>query len=418
MQALRNSVAVWKTHLPKVGLRFHRRPGTRTSLLVGGLVAVAIPSNFGIAGSHPTPTRTFSTLALTQQVRHGYNPAQIQTAYGITPLLTGGINGVGQTIALIELDNFDLTDIQAFDAANNLPDPVVQESYVGGKPFKLTNQGETTMDLEWTHALAPAAKIQIYYIKGQQANAAGWQSVGQAVTSAIANGATSISLSFGTCNPSVGYQATSTALASAFAHGVSVFVSSGDTGDLAGPVRECGRRPSVGYPASDPSVVSVGGTSLVLNMDNTLYSQFAWSLSGGGKAKPMPRPTWQITPNLRPGKYRYVPDVSFLANPATGAEIYYNGNWQTAGGTSLGAPAWAAIWTLVRAQAAQSGKTVGAAPSYLYRIGNSSGYTKAFNDITAGSNGAYGAKVGWDAVTGWGTPQVGGLAAAVTAITS
>jgi subtilase family serine protease len=238
------------------------------------------------------------------------------------------------------------------------------------------------------------------------------------MNSAVASGATSISLSFGTCNPSNGYKATSTALASAFAHGVSVFVSSGDTGDLAGPVRACGRQPGVGYPASDPSVVSVGGTSLVLNPDNTPFSQVAWSLSGGGKAKPMLRPTWQVTPNLRPGKYRYVPDVSFLADPATGAEIYYNGDWQTAGGTSLGAPAWAAVWTLVKAAAARSGKTVGAAPPYLYRIGNSNAYSQAFTEITSGSNGTYSAQVGWNAVTGWGTPLGSGLAAAVTAIAS
>ncbi len=386
-----------------------------SAAIAGGLIATSFATGVAapqaVAASH-----TFSTFAAGQQVGQGYTPAQLDTAYGIDPLISAGVTGAGQTIALVELDSFDPADLQAFDAANNLPDPVVQQFYVGGKTFRLTNQGETTMDLEWAHALAPGAKIQIYYVKGQQANAAGWASVGQAVNSAVAAGATSISLSFGTCNASTGYQATSSALAAALSHGVSVFVSSGDTGALAGPVRECGRQPSVGYPASDPSVVSVGGTSLLLNSDNTQYSQFAWSLSGGGKAKPMLRPAWQVTPNLKPGKFRYAPDVSFLANPATGAEIYYNGDWQTAGGTSLGAPAWAAIWTLVKESATRSGKTVGAAPTYLYRVGNSSAYASAFTDITSGSNGVYGAKIGWDAVTGWGTPLVSGLATAVSSI--
>jgi kumamolisin len=416
LQPLRQLFAILQCHLISLAHRIRPRSSVRTGLLLSGLAAIAIPANAAVSTGHAATGRTFSTLAAAQQIGQGYNPSQIETAYGITPLISAGYNGAGQTIALVEIDNFDMSDIQAFDAANNLPDPVVQESYVGGKSFKLMNQGETTMDLEWAHALAPAAKIDVYYIKGSQANAAGWQSVGQAVNSAVSAGATSISLSFGTCNPSNGYKATSTALAAALSQGVSVFVSSGDTGDLAGPVRECGRQPSVGYPASDPSVVSVGGTSLLLNADNTQYSQFAWSLSGGGKAKPMPRPTWQVTPNLRPGKYRYAPDVSFLANPSTGAEIYYQGDWQTAGGTSLGAPAWAAIWTLVKADAAHNGKTVGAAPSYLYRIGNSAAYSTAFTDITSGSNGAYGAKIGWDAVTGWGTPLVSGLATAVTTI--
>lgn len=387
-----------------------------SAAVVGGLVAASFSTS--VAPRAMAASHTFSSLAAVQQVGQGYTPAQLDTAYGLDPLINAGVTGTGQTIALVELDSYDAADLQAFDAANNLPDPVVQEFYVGGRSFRLSNQGETTMDLEWAHAMAPGAKIQIYYVKGQQANAAGWQSVGQAVNSAVAAGATSISLSFGTCNPTTGYQATSTALAAALAHGVSVFVSSGDTGALAGPVRDCGRQPSVGYPASDPSVVSVGGTSLLLNEDNTQYSQFAWSLSGGGKAKPMLRPTWQVTPNLKPGKFRYAPDVSFVANPSTGVEIFYRGDWQTAGGTSLGAPAWAAIWTLVKESAARNGKTVGAAPTYLYRIGNSSAYSSAFTDITSGSNGAYGAKVGWDAVTGWGTPIVSGLATAVAAITS
>lgn len=405
------------SHLYRLTGPFFRGRVVVSAATAGGLLAASFSAT-AVASRAVLASPTFSTFAAAKQVDQGYTPAQLNTAYGIDPLTHAGVTGAGQTIALVELDKYDPADLQAFDAANNLPDPVVQQLYVGGKSFRLSSQGETTMDLEWAHALAPGAKIQIYYIKGQQANAAGWQSVGQAVNSAVAAGATSISLSFGTCNPSTGYQATSSALAAALAHGVSTFVSSGDTGALAGPVRECGRQPSVGYPASDPSVVSVGGTSLLLNSDNTQYSQFAWSLSGGGKAKPMLRPTWQVTPNLRPGKFRYAPDVSFLANPSTGAEIYYNGDWQTAGGTSLGAPAWAAIWTLVKESAARSEKTVGGAPTYLYRIGNSSAYSSAFTDITSGGNGVYGAKVGWDAVTGWGTPLVSGLAAAVSAIAS
>jgi kumamolisin len=272
------------------------------------------------------------------------------------------------------------------------------------------------MDVEWAHALAPGAKIDIFYIRSDEADAAGWTTLADAVNDAVSAGANTVSMSFGTCNPTSGYETTSKALASAMARGVSVFVSSGDDGSLAGPVRECGRQPAVGYPASDPSVVSVGGTSLLLDDNNLPFKQYAWSLSGGGKAKPIARPAWQVTPNLKPGKYRYAPDVSFLANPSTGVEIYYRGNWQTAGGTSLGAPAWAAIWALLRQDASQHGKTLGAAPALLYKVGNSSQYTTAFTDITSGSNGAYTATTGWDAVTGWGTPQVSGLATALRSI--
>jgi kumamolisin len=172
----------------------------------------------------------------------------------------------------------------------------------------------------------------------------------------------------------------------------------------------------VTYPASDPSVVTVGGTSLSLNTDNTISAESAWSLSGGGKAKPLLRPLWQLVAQLAHAKYRWAPDVAFLADPQTGVGIFFKGTWRQAGGTSLGAPAWAAIWSLVRESAQQSGKTVGAAPPLLYQIGNSATYAQALHDITVGDNGYYQAGPGWDPVTGWGTPDVGGLATTVQAL--
>ena len=274
------------------------------------------------------------------------------------------------------------------------------------------------MDLEWAHALAPGAKIQVYYLRSAQANTAGWRAVADAVDTAVANGAGTISLSIGTCGATQSSTVTQQAFARALSRGVSVFVSSGDSGAYPGPVRECGRQVGVGYPASDPSVVSVGGTSLVLNSDDTIGQETAWRLSGGGKGKPMLRPIWQLAATLGKGRYRYAPDVSFLGDPATGAAIFYRGAWRRAGGTSLGAPAWAGIWTLLRQDARQAGKTLPAAPSLLYRIGNSTAYGQVFHDIKTGSNGRYSARVGWDAVTGWGTPDVSRLATVVLALSS
>lgn len=372
------------------------------ALLGGPLLAAA-----------PVSAQTFFSLAATRQAAYGYTPAQIETAYGMTSLTSRGVDGAGQTIALVELDTFRASDIQQFDAANGLPAPVIQQFYTGGKRFKLGNAGETTMDLEWAHALAPAAKIQVYYIKGTQSNKAGWKSLAQALTQAGNNGAQMISMSFGSCRPTTGYKTTETALANLLARGVSVFVSSGDDGALPGPVSDCGGHVGVAYPASDPSVVAVGGTSLLLNPDNTVQAETAWQRSGGGKGSPLLHPLWQVISQLPHPKYRWAPDVAFLADPRTGVAIYDKGQWQTAGGTSLGAPAWAAIWALVRENSQQTGVAISPAPQTIYAIANSAAYSQAFHDITTGGNSLYQAASGWDPVTGWGTPNVSGLVSAI-----
>jgi kumamolisin len=181
-------------------------------------------------------------------------------------------------------------------------------------------------------------------------------------------------------------------------------------------VRDCGRQPAVGYPASDPSVVAVGGTSLLLDDSNAIQREVTWRLTGGGDAYPLPRPSWQVASTLPSGKYRYAPDVSFLGDPSTGAAVFYKGSWGVIGGTSLGAPAWAGIWALINQTAANAGKTSVSAPPAVYQIGNSSSYLQAFNDVTVGSNGFFRAGTGWDPVTGWGSPDVAGLSTAVNAL--
>ncbi len=134
-------------------------------LLIGIVVGPA-------AGIHRASSNSlFHSLAKLDQQATGYTPAQIEAAYNISPLLARGVNGSGETIALIELDRFDATDLQQFDASNGLPAPALQETYVGGKPFHLANQGETTLDVEWAHALAPGASIHVYYLPSERVSA-------------------------------------------------------------------------------------------------------------------------------------------------------------------------------------------------------------------------------------------------------
>lgn len=385
---------------------------TLVLLLLGGmlcLLGLIVPASAG------TPSMALGDYQTSGQEPFGYSPSQIATAYDITPLYQRGVDGSGQTIAFIELDRFDPADLQTFNTAAKLPQMSVKESYAGGKAFTLVQAGETTMDLEWAHAVAPRAAVRVYYLKTAKSTPAGWKELAQTIDQVTKSGTRIVSMSFGACTLGTGYGVVQQALARALKAGVSVFVSSGDSGSFPGPPRQCGSQPGVAYPAGDPSVVAVGGTTLLLKDDSSIDAEVAWGLSGGGKAKPFPRPSWQVMSTLGPGKYRYVPDVAFLADSRTGVSMYYRGSWTLGGGTSLGAPAWAGIWALLRQDAQTAGKRPGTAPQILYQIGNSTTYAHAFSDITVGANGHYEAGPGWDPVTGWGTPVVDKMSQAILA---
>jgi kumamolisin len=380
-----------------------------------GAIAVLSVTGLLLAGQTGTSAQTgiaFHSNATVQQIASAHTPSEIATAYDFNPLYSRGITGKGQKVALIEIGGFAASDIQTFDQASQLPAPQITQHYVGGRTFSAGVDPETTLDIEWLHALAPGARILVYYLNPNLTVKAGWKAFGSAINSAANHGAKTISISMGTCSASNGYTATKSALASVLNRGVSVFVASGDDGDHPGPVKDCGRQLGVTYPAGDPSVVSVGGTSLQLNDTFNIAAETAWNLSGGGLALSLTRPTWQVANTLPQGTGRWAPDVAFVGDPATGVEVFYGRRWHQIGGTSLGAPAWAAAWALVLQNAQSSGATVGAAPALIYGIGNSASYSRVFHDITSGSNGQYSAGPGWDPVTGWGTPDVAALAAA------
>ena len=166
------------------------------------------------------------------------------------------------------------------------------------------------------------------------------------------------------------------------------------------------------WPAASPYVVSVGGTTLALDSLGNVNSETAWSGSGGGvsayESQPAYQNVWQNS-----GK-RGVPDVSYDADPNTGFPVYignYNGSkgWITVGGTSAGAPQWAALFALTN-----SARTapIDAANSLVYSVAyanNYANYATCFRDIWKGSNGAYFADLFYDFVTGLGSPLAGQL---------
>jgi kumamolisin len=365
-----------------------------------------------------SPGRSLTSFDVVHSGGTSYTVAQLADAYGYRPLFNRGIDGTGETVALIEIDSYRASDLAAFDRASNLAPPQITVTRVNGLTTPLQAGAETTLDVELVHALAPGAAIQIYDIDASLAGSDAWQEMADALNAAANHGAGTIAISLGSCGLDPFAGPTRSALAAIETRGVSVFVASGDHGDRPGPAQTCGPDLGVAYPGSDPSVVAVGGTSLHLAAGNTVAKETAWKRSGGGRVLGLTRAAWQVVAGLPSDGARWAPDVSFDANTATGVRFYYAGGWHVAGGTSVGAPAWSAAWALVRSDAAAAGVDAGAAAPLLYAVGNSPNGAIAFHDITSGSNGAYSAHPGWDAVTGWGSPNVSRLGQAVIDLSS
>jgi Predicted protease len=164
------------------------------------------------------------------------------------------------------------------------------------------------------------------------------------------------------------------------------------------------------WPATSPNVISVGGTSLSLDDNGNRLSETGWSQSGGGKSLYESAPSWQDNFGAS-SDMRVTPDVSAIADPDSGVSVYCGtavqrqSGWFVMGGTSLSAPVWAGIVACLNQNSSYIGNVAA-----LYTLAGGTGYTNAdnfFYDITSGSNG-YAATVGFDQVTGLGTPRCGG----------
>ncbi len=269
---------------------------------------------------------------------------------------------------------------------------------------------EEALDVEWIHAIAPGAQIILVEANSQSLS----DLMSSVVTAANQPDVSVVSMSWGlTEGQSVTAQDEALYdqdLTTPVGHqGVSFVASTGDYG-AADPE----------YPAFSPNVVAVGGTSLYLNADNSYNSETGWGYldsgvgqligGGGGASQFEAEPTYQL--GVQSTGFRTSPDVSFLADPATGAWIAdpYNvtgGNpFEVVGGTSLAAPSWAGLLALANQGRVSAGETTlgsasdpTATQEALYSLPASD-----FNSVTTGSNG-YDAAAGYNLVTGLGTPQ-------------
>jgi subtilase family serine protease len=314
---------------------------------------------------------------------NGYGVAQIRHAYGFDQVAP---TGAGQSIAIIDAFGSGTiqNDLNIFSAQYGLPATTVLIYYPQGKPRRKDSGWalETSLDVEWAHAIAPAANIMLVVAKS-----ASLSDLLGAVDYAVTAGAKQVSMSWGSNEFS--------SEASYDSHfnkpGVTFLASSGDNGA------------GVEWPAVSPYVIGVGGTSLALDGAGNVVGETAWSGSGGGVSAYEARPAFQSGWQAQAG--RGVPDVSYDADPNTGVSVYignYNGSagWFTVGGTSAGAPQWAGLVALVNsARSATMSSTDG-------RVYSAAGanYAGNFRDITSGSNGAFTAAALYDFVTGLGSP--------------
>jgi subtilase family serine protease len=321
----------------------------------------------------------------------GYSPSQIKSAYGLAGIAN---EGAGQIIALIDAYNNPdaASDLNTFDTHFGLPACTTGNGCfkviyaTGTKPANNSGwAGESSLDIEYSHAMAPQAKI-ILVEAASASNAALYK----AVDVAVANGATVVSMSF-----SGGESSSELNDDSHFNKtGVIFCASSGDSGH------------GVGYPAASPYVVAVGGTTLDVSAGGAWLSETAWSGSGGGESAYESEPSYQI--GYQSSGKRGVPDVAWDANLNTGVAVYSKygfSGWVEVGGTSVGSPSWAGLFAVVESSRVAVAKGMLTLPHTLLYPDSETDY----HDITSGTNGSCGtlckAVPGYDFVTGLGSPQ-------------
>jgi subtilase family serine protease len=339
----------------------------------------------------------------------GYSPNQVQTAYNLSPLYAAGYDGSGQTIVIIA----------AFGSPSIQQDAALFSQIYGLAPVNLqvvrapglVNSGqhhgqdaaevwaaETTLDVEWSHAIAPGANVAVVLSAGGYATLSGlFEAINYAVVHHVGN---TISNSWGYpehyFTPAALYQG-ERIFQMAAAQGIDVNAGTGDYGDYV--VWGLPYAPTVIYPASSAYGTAIGGTTLALNPDNTIKFQTGYghnltyiayaspsgglvpddnvpqvplvfggfsSGSGGGASHNFAKPSFQ---SALPGNRRLIPDISWLADEWTGVEIILTSNGVTStwdvGGTSLACPMFSGLMAIA---AQKAGHPLGQAAPLIYNL--------------------------------------------------
>ncbi len=366
----------------------------------------------------------------------GMTPSQVRAAYGFSTLFSGSTSaynasaGAGTTIAIVTAydDPNILNDVNMFSQQYGLPalnssstSPTLTRAIENGTMSDYWQGGgwalETALDVESAHAIAPAANILVVEARSPSLN-----DLLSAVNYARSyTGVVAVSMSWGGSD-FTGQSSYDNTFTTPSGHaGVTFVAASGDNGSGAQ------------WPASVPTVIGVGGTTLPSNGS----AETAWSGSGGGYSVANPLTSFETSYASATGNsalsgtatMRGVPDVAYDANPSTGFAVYdsmpygysYAPGWVQVGGTSAGTPQWAGLVAVADGLRLSSGSSslnggTQVLPALYSLASNSTTYASNFNDITSGSNGQYHAGPGYDLVTGLGSPRAGNLILTLTGV--
>jgi kumamolisin len=349
-------------------------------------------------------------------------PADLQSRYNET-FGAGGVPampGTGQTVAILSTNIPTLTsDLNAFlsqltpggvGGPTALANGQYTQVFVGGPNRDTPDQnayGENVLDPEMVLAMAPYANVvQVF----TATNGAGLFADGIAYIVNSLSNAHAVTVSWGTCERgAAGEMPILNALfAQARAEGQQWFFASGDSGTDGCRDGSGNKIKSAGWPASSVNVVGVGGTGVA-----SATTETAWNGAGGGPSESMDKPTYQAGTGVPADSSRDEPDVAAMANPSPGIAYVGNGFQSAIGGTSVAAPLWAGVYAVLVQQKASAGKGLTNALERFYALS-----ATGFHDITTGANtgpgggaGGYSAGVGYDMVTGLGTPNLTALIA-------
>jgi kumamolisin len=369
-----------------------------------------IPESAGIAAMDKATLRRHTrlrildvpdTTALPALAAQFNTPATIRSIYNLPA--TGG----SEAIAVVDAYHYPtaLADFNAFSQAFGLPmetsksattnqNKIFQVVYAGGRQpasggaFIASWNLEAALDIEWAHAMAPNAKI--YLVEGASDSSTDLDNaVREAASQRLVK---EVSMSWG------GSESGREAWFSdpVFKRkGVVYFASGGDSAD------------QMEYPAASPNVVACGGTTINRSSNGAVVNETAWSDTGCGPSAYEPRPAFQDGVANIVGSKRGVSDLAFEADPSTGVYVYDTSpiwgekGWFILGGTSVSSPSLAGV---VNNAAAQNGFAASTAAEEARIYGNL-GNAAAFRDVTSGTDGTYSAGIGYDFVTGVGSPN-------------
>ena len=414
---------------------------------------------------------------------HFVAPGDFATIYDVNALYNEGYTGSGQTIAIVGQSSIEASDVANFRSAAGLPANAPTLTLVpnsGTSEAYSNDEEESDLDVEWSGAVAKNASINFIYV-GNNQNYDVFDALQYAIEQKLAP---VVSISYGGCEANwsaTDVSSLTTLFEQANSQGQTIIATAGDNGaaDCDEPtnpnevVTQASDGLAVDFPGSSPYVTTIGGTEFYADnaapstywnssngsgdssalqyipeeVWNDTSTQIGLEGSGGGVSTLFSKPSWQTGLGVPNDGRRDLPDISLNASPQHDGYVYCSsaadstscvsgfnnskGQPDIAGGTSFGAPSFAAILTLINQKEGSTGQ--GNFNPSLYAAANAD-YSSAFHDVQQGSNAVpcvagsvdcgssgeigYSAGVGYDLATGWGSIDVSNFTSAISGTTT